>query len=345
MLRSSPALSVARAPTIAEAFERVRTCGCFGLPRRKCDRCAAGRQGDAIFVACSLACLRRHLKTAHQVTQSTIERIADRQKLANQLTRNYRERYADHRRHLMALLASVGGGREIAILGAGNCTDLDLEQLARDFSRIHLFDLDGEALERARESFAAPARGRVMTHSAFDLSGLLGRLDEWGERFPDVSGVQRAAAEAIHALRRRIRQRFHVVLSDCILSQLLVPYRQHWLLPDPTWNLLSETITGIHLATVAGSVAEGGHGIIAFDVIDSSMAPELRGMSADDAAALEEVVCEHSARGSIVHPSEMVQRLSASALAPFIELPRLTRPWLWNTGDTQLVYGLSFDRR
>jgi hypothetical protein len=345
MLSASRASALARAPANAAAFERVRTCGCFGLPRRKCDRCAAGHRADGIFVACSLACLRRHLKTAHQVTQSTIERIADRQRLANQLTRNYHERYADHRRHLMALLASVGGGREIAILGAGNCTDLDLEQLARDFSRIHLFDLDGEALERARESFAAPARGRVMTHSAFDLSGLLGRLDEWGERFPDVAGLQRAAAEAIHALRRRIRQRFHVVLSDCILSQLLVPFRQHWLLPDPTWNLLSETITGIHLATVAGSVAEGGHGIIAFDVIDSSMAPELQGMSAHDAAALEEVVCEHSARGSIVHPSEMVRRLSAPELAPFIELPRLTGPWLWNTGDTQLVYGLSFDRR
>jgi hypothetical protein len=327
----------------AEAVARIRTCGCFDPPRRKCDRCAAG--GDGLFVACSLACLRRHLKTAHHVTQSSIERTADRQKLANRLTRSYRERYADHRRHLMALLANVGGGPDIAILGAGNCTDLDPEQLARDFSAIHLFDLDGEALERARESFAAPARSRVMTHSGFDLSGLLGRLDEWGERFPDAAGLQRAAAEAIHTLLRRIRQKFHVVLSDCILSQLLVPYRQHWLQRDPTWNLLSEAITGIHLATLGGSVAEGGHGIIAFDVVDSSVAPELQGMSPDDEDALEEVVCELSARGSIVHPSEMVRRLSSPALAPFIEAPRLTRPWLWNTGVTQLVYGLSFDRR
>lgn len=301
--------------------------------------------GDGSFVACSLACLRSHLKSAHHVTQSTAERIADRQRLANRRTRDYRDLYADHRRHLMARLASVGGGPDIAILGAGNCTDLDPEQLARDFSTIHLFDLDGEALERGRESFPAPARSRVIPHAGFDLSGLLGHLDEWGERFPDPAAIHRAAAEAIHTLRRRIRHKFHVVLSDCILSQFLIPYRQHWLQPDRVWNLLAEAITGVHLATVGGSVAEGGHGIIAFDVVDSSVAPELRGMSPDDEKALEDVVCGLSARGSLVHPSEMVRRLSSPALAPFIETPRLTGPWLWNTGETHVVYGLSFDRR
>jgi hypothetical protein len=77
MLPASRASALARAPAKAEAFARIRTCGCFGLPRRKCDRCAAGHQGDGTFVACSLACLRRHLKTAHQVTQSTLERVAE----------------------------------------------------------------------------------------------------------------------------------------------------------------------------------------------------------------------------------------------------------------------------
>jgi hypothetical protein len=265
--------------------------------------------------------------------------------MANRLTRSYGERYANHRRHLMALLASVGGGREIAVFGAGNCTDLDPAQLAHDFSEIHLFDLDGEALERARQSFAAPARAQVKTHAEVELSGLLDRLDEWGEHFPSVAGLTRAAAEAIHALRRRIGRTFHVVLSDCILSQLSVPYRRHWVLPDGAWNAFSETLSGIHLATIAGSVAQGGRGVIAFDVIDSTVAPELEGVPSDDADALEDVARRLSANGLMAHPSEIVRRLSSPSLAPFLEAPRLSRPWLWNTGTTQLVYGLSFDRR
>ena len=58
--------------------------------------------------------------------------------------------FADHRARVTAL-ALEAGGETCAVLGAGNCNDLDLEALAQRHREIHLVDLDREAVTRARE--------------------------------------------------------------------------------------------------------------------------------------------------------------------------------------------------
>ena len=45
--------------------------------------------------------------------------------------------------------------------GAGNCADIDLEQLGAAFQSIHLVDIDGDALERARARQPQPVRDIV----------------------------------------------------------------------------------------------------------------------------------------------------------------------------------------
>jgi hypothetical protein len=340
-----------------EAF--VRTCGCARLARRKCDLCLSESLAPYVFTACSIECLQRHQNDAHGVSTASAARAAQYQTIVNRNSRGFGPRYASHTEHLMRVLASVGRGSDLCVLGAGNCTDLDPDQLARDFSKIHLVDLDGEALERGRESFAPSARDRVVTHAAVDLSGFLDRLDEWGERFPDDDALGRSATTAIHALLERIGGTFHVVLSDCILSQLAIPYRQHWLMHDANWSRLFQAVHAVHLATITRSVAPGGHGIIAFDVLGSGSAPALRGIAAGDDEAIELLVREHAAlqhgRGrealirehaSLIyqHPARLMKALESPALRSLVASLRLTPPWLWNSSETLVVYGLVWDR-
>jgi hypothetical protein len=321
----------------------IRTCGHDVLPRRKCDLCLSGADARP-FVACSLACLKEHLEVVHGSLRSSASRAAKYQTHVNRQTIDFRDRYAAHRAHLMQVLGSAGSGGELCVLGAGNCSDLDPEQLARDFSKIHLVDLDGEALERGRESFAPDARDRVLIHAGLDLSGFLDRLDAWGEDFPDPIEFNRSATLAIQALIARIGQNFRVVLSDCILSQLPLAYRHNWLMPDAHWQAFNQSLIAVHLATLVGCAAPGGQGVIAFDVIDSAIAPSLRGIAADDTKAMENLVRERAAQGTLTHPSSMLQWLKSPALGPLVASAELTPPWLWNTGDTHLVYGLVLQR-
>ena len=79
--------------------------------------------------------------------------------------------YAGHRAQVTKLLASSGKSgeeRRLAVLGAGNANDLDLEVLAGVFSDVHLADLDAVALARAvrRQDAATRARASSLTRGA-----------------------------------------------------------------------------------------------------------------------------------------------------------------------------------
>jgi hypothetical protein len=265
-------------------------------------------------------------------------------------------RYGAHRRQLMGLLASLGRtpapapapAPDICIFGAGNCTDLDPEQLARDHSEIHLVDLDAEALERGRSSFPTRARDRVVLHAGIDLSGFTDRIDDWGERFPDDAEIALAAKEAIAAILRQVGRTFHVVLSDCVLSQLPVAYQRTLVMPRANFTRLFAAITAVHLATVAGSVHPGGQGALVCDVAGARTgAPALHGLEGCDGAALDAFVREQTALGTLKlnpDPDELVRRLMSPGLKGLVERARVTPPWLWDTGDTLLVYGIAFAR-
>jgi hypothetical protein len=73
--------------------------------------------------------------------------IIDLHRGLNRDTADSWHRYSEHRARVTAL---APGGDSCAVLGAGNCNDLDLDALTGRYREIHLIDLDAEALERAR---------------------------------------------------------------------------------------------------------------------------------------------------------------------------------------------------
>src|SRR5262245_39426462 len=92
------------------------------------------------------------------------------QRRCNRDTADCWELFAGHRARLTALVLEHAS-RRVAIVGAGNCNDLDLEALAVRSKEIHLIDIDAEAVQRARSRQPAAVAGALCLHAPVDLSG------------------------------------------------------------------------------------------------------------------------------------------------------------------------------
>jgi hypothetical protein len=304
-----------------------------------------------------LTCLNRHLADKHRDDASASESTEARARLylgdVNRRLVGSRQRYQGHRQQVMALAlgaapAAAAPAGDIVIFGAGNGSDLDLPLLAGTFREIHLVDLDGEALERARQELPPALRTRVVPHAPVDLSGFMSYLDDWGESLPDDATLNQTAFSAARAIVAALGRDFDVVLSTGALSQLIVPFHRAWLTTRTNWERLDAAIVAVHLATLVLSACPGGRGAMAFDVLSSNDAPALLALAGRGGAALEAAIDARLLPGSDrLHPQPMtlLGQLQFPGMASMVRQAQLTSPWLWNLGEAlQLVYGLQFRR-
>ena len=133
-------------------------------------------------------------------SSASFARVAEMHGQGNRRSKDDWELYRKHREQLTRTIDGVGaavgagpppGGR-LCLLGAGNCNDVLLDQLAQRFGTIHLVDIDGAALDRARARQSPEVRNRLVLHPGVDLTGLLGQLDAWGGEEPDLATQQKA---------------------------------------------------------------------------------------------------------------------------------------------------------
>ena len=324
---------------------RPERCAHEAKPRRLCDVCeAAGRT----FLACSLACLDHHLSADHAelAPASSAERAHE---YASALNRRFPDSwagYAEHRQRVTELIGGLPRGAELCVLGAGNCNDLELEQLSAWFSQIHLADLDGEALERARDRQSASVKAKLHLQAELDFSGLIEHLDDWGEQFPDRAELGRSAVMAAQGIVQRLGQNFPAVVSTCVLSQLAAPFQRSWITSRSNWGDLLSAINAVHLATLAGATRSGGRGLLIFDTSSSKDTPALGAQHGKTAEQLEAFIDEALADGSLYlkhQPQQLLAQLSSPGLRSLVSEPRIGVPWLWRLGqDTQLVFSLEF---
>jgi hypothetical protein len=246
----------------------------------------------------------------------------------------------------MQLISELPRGDAVCVLGAGNGSDLDLATLAEQYQQIHLVDLDGEALERARARQPLPLRERLVLHGDVDLSGLLEHLDDWGERFPEPAELAASAVAAARGLVRELGRSFAATVSTCVLSQLALPFQRTWVTSGPNWANLLSTLSAVHLATLAGSTRSGGRGLLVFDTSSSRDTPELTSQREQNPRALQAFVERGQAEGRLAlrpAPTDLLQQLASPGLGALVADTELGLPWLWELGDaTQLVYSLRF---
>lgn len=327
------------------AFE---TCGHERPPRRVCDVC---KTAHYVFVACSNQCLWTHQRVAHEpaLPVDTATRARRAQAARNREASGLWDLYARHREQLMTLIPAGPADRTLCVLGAGKCDDLDLPRLADGFAVIRLVDLDGEAMERARDRQPARVRNAIVLQGGVDLSGLLARLDEWGEAFPDDHTLFEASSSAADAVVDALGGPFDVTLSTCVLSQLMLPFQNAWAASADTWSRLTAATSAVHLAVLARITAPRGAASLVFDALSSNDRPMLTALvdhSSEQLQAAVDAELQSGAVGLAPDPISLLAQIGNSSIAAQQPSPCLSGPWLWNIGTAlQLVYALSFRRR
>jgi hypothetical protein len=334
----------------SESPVRTRRCPHPGVPRRRCELCDPDR---SVYVACSAACVDQHRRAEHaeglQAAKNTSVHVREQAAALNR-ARVGAEVYQHHRARLLRLVRAVQRGEGICVLGAGNCDDLDLPALVRDFGQVHLVDIDGEALAQAIARAPEAIRGRITARGDVDLSGTIAQIDRWGDSFPSDAQLGQFAADASAHLAASIGGSYDVVLSASLLSQLYLPVRETLLVGMADWQKLFLAIECVHLGTVAALTRPGGTGVLALDVAASHKLPELLQFAQPETweglgAAMTAAITARAVPLS-PDPQRLLALLAEPPLATLVDRPRLTEPWVWNIGSgvQALVYGLLFTR-
>lgn len=262
----------------------------------------------------------------------------------NRTTTEGWERFADHRARLSELVLAAGGST-LAVLGAGNCNDLDLVRLAAAFEAIHLLDLDEEAVRRARDRQPGAVAAKLVLDAPIDLSGAFAELP--GLRGKTVSTAQLGALSrtAVENVTAALPERFDTVLSACLLSQIMyscyVALGSH-----PQLAQIGSALAVAHLRALLALTRPGGRVLFVTDTVSSQTYPlrERWGEQSPLALLAHLDQTNNALSGTAISFVRQVLAIEASAL---VKPPRVVEPWLWQVHKdvALLVYALVLQLR
>lgn len=236
----------------------------------------------------------------------------------------------------------------MAILGAGNCNDVDLPALASRFAEIHLVDIDEGALQRARTRQPPAVAVKLVLHAPIDVSGALSRLTEFRDKTRTPTQVALLSGSGCASVREELPGTFDAVLSACVLSQLMYTCQVAFGKRHPMLDATARAVAVAHLRGLVLSVAAGGTGILVTDVVSSNTFPIEELLPERDPVA----ILKHlDTTNNVLSGTEnsFIRRILTKddVIAPLIEPPRMVPPWLWRLSDelTLLAYAWVFKRR
>jgi hypothetical protein len=144
------------------------------------------------------------------------------------------DRWMTHRQEIKHLIqSSLGELRpkdELIILGAGNCDDFDLNDLAERFHAVILADIDYDSMQNAVKQLGSQLQQRIKCLDSFDFTGL--DQIEFYDRFQSLLDHQAPAAElvaffheaaievAAKPVLAQLKNRYAAVISSSVHTQL-----------------------------------------------------------------------------------------------------------------------------
>lgn len=276
----------------------------------------------------------------------------------NRSTRTHWDWFASHRQQLQGLLLPPGlptrpGGR-LCVLGAGNCNDLHLPTLADAFAEVHLVDLDAGAIADAARRQGVDGSPAFRLHGGVDLACIADTLSRWQANRPTNAEIDAALRTLADATPPALGGPFDVVLSPCVLSQLI---RSVALAlgggsdagdAHPRFPELLVALRRRHLRTIVHLLAPGGRGILACDLVSTETMPEVRTADELELQGLMDKALRDRNFFTGLSPSAVRSVLQSDAeLARRVERVQVTRPWRWHLGPKRayLVYAVHFRRR
>jgi hypothetical protein len=276
--------------------------------------------------------------------------LIGRQREFNLESRDQWESFAGHRENVTRLLGTgvaPATGR-LCVLGAGNCTDLDLATLLGIYREVHLVDLDAEAVASGmrRQSMATPPG--LHPHGDLDVTGMLDAMSSWSpqERI-DPAVVAACADVPVQSILPLLPGPFEVVVSTCLLSQLILNLVHTVGEGHPQFLLLLQAVRAGHLRLLTHLVAPGGTAILITDVVSSDTVPTL---SSVPDSALSGLLARLVRERNFFHGVNPAILETLAAHDPVLRTYGLHQetlaPWRWDLGPRMyLVYAMKYRMR
>ncbi|MEZ6090342.1 MAG: hypothetical protein R3C05_20415 [Pirellulaceae bacterium] len=267
--------------------------------------------------------------------------VVDAHVRLNQQTVDAWRSVESHRRKVLKMLRHAAdlaqpSADRLAVLGAGNCNDLDLPELLQSYQNIELFDIDVDAVRcGVRRQLGSmkldEGAERVRIAPPTDVTGiaeLLSQLSADGEG--DLS-IRASLMRAIDVVPEGIPLKsFDVVVSICLLSQLILSVTQT--IGELQFQLeVIQAIRQQHLQLLLSMLRPGGIAVLIVDFVSSDTAPELL---ASTEAMLPDVASQLVNRQNFFtgcNPGVIAHQLRHNAaLSTEIAQLQLTNPWFWD---------------
>lgn len=267
-----------------------------------------------------------------------MNRLTAEQLRRNEQTRSNWAQYKSHRDRITDLVrnfapqATPATCKELTILGAGNCNDLDLNALLADGWQIHLVDLDADALTRGTSQQGLAGDDRIATHGGVDLTSM---WDELSSLTPETDPeLVREIAQRLPLSRPTYElPPAHVVLSVGLISQLVEAAVLSIGDQHPAFVELVQALRLQHLRLVNELTEPGGTFIVTSEVVSTDTAPQLAGVHYDELPSVLSKLLLEGNFFSGLHPGLIGQTLQTDrAIADQMESLRVAGPWLWNLG-------------
>jgi len=236
----------------------------------------------------------------------------------------------------------------VAILGAGNGNDLELETIAKSYSKIHLFDFDPMALEHLKsQQLSNPTVGNsVVVEPPVDLSGIADVLLELPEEITE-DWVSELADKARQAEGVLLDQQFDVVVSTCLMTQLLLSIVNSLGDGSPYKNLMMIAIRDGHLKLMDNLIRSRGAGVLITDFVSSDTLPELANADTPESvlATARKAIDERNFFTG-ANPWAIKDALAKLIDEDPFEPWSIASPWRWQLGETRsyLVTAISFSK-
>lgn len=266
-----------------------------------------------------------------------------------QRTRNRRSRemgpwFAAHRERVTRLLVSSrpSASGQLCVLGAGNCLDVDLAALTRVYRKIHLVDLDLEAIEYGlqRQSFAG--HDQLCVVSPFDVSGWLAKPILPGACCDELRQAQPPWPNGLAT------GSMDVVASICLVSQLV----EAAACSRPTAS--SETADewacaarDQHLRLMHALLRPGGVGVLVTDFVSSETCSELLTMDHQQIPQAAQGWLKQGNCFSGLNPPALARRIGNHEFGEIATARVIVlKPWKWMLSDKKAfaVAGICFEK-
>ena len=201
------------------------------------------------------------------------------------------------------------------------------------------YDIDPAALERAVQRQGVADVAGIWRHAPVDLTGIAGMTAAWQGRSVRDDEVGRAVEAVGRPVQPIEGGGFDVVLSPCVLSQLLVAVRDRVGKEHRGWPRLKRAITERHLAEWTGAVRGGGRGVMIVDLTSTRVVPGLDRAGDADVPDLMRMCVRDRKCFHGLEPAELagvLRRISVGGA-------EVSAPWIWHLGFGKafLCYGMT----